>query len=175
VIQTLQRICALLAVADTELPFSWMAARCLQKLRAYCTRPATDLRANIGLCPSGIDKSADAALDGANRCVRFKEQRTPGNRRPIALNQITDPESIQMTLGHLRFASIPLPGRVVPIGQRMRRGFVPKLRRSSASCRSLRCKGDEEVWPDRPNQVRGRVLSPEILADQHRPGVMWIY
>ena len=24
-IQTLQRICALLAVADTELPFSWMA------------------------------------------------------------------------------------------------------------------------------------------------------
>ena len=26
-IQTLQRICALLAVADTELPFSWMAAR----------------------------------------------------------------------------------------------------------------------------------------------------
>jgi hypothetical protein len=65
VIQTLQRICALPAVTDTELPFSCLAARCLQKLRAYCTRPATDLRANIGLCPSGNDKSADAALDGA--------------------------------------------------------------------------------------------------------------
>jgi hypothetical protein len=50
VIQTLQRICALPAVTDTELPFRCMAAQLRQKLRAHRTRPATDLQANIGLC-----------------------------------------------------------------------------------------------------------------------------